>query len=75
MWPLSAATVDALKVFARDYLKLSDDEINAFEVRGVKPARGALTSGKTVSEYEVEFARIGDRDAFRSHAIKLASFG
>ena len=29
-------------------------------------------SGKNNLEHEVEFARIGDRDAFRSNAVKLA---
>ena len=61
-------------MFAKTYLKMTEEEISSINIRSVKPARGALMSGKNNLEHEVEFARIGDRDAFRSNAVKLAPF-
>ena len=75
VWPLETPDVPGLKKFALTFLKLSEEEFASFEVRGIKPARGALTSGRTIQEFEVEFARIGYRDAFRSNASRLAPHG
>ena len=50
VWPLETPDATGLKKFALFFLKLTEEEFLSFEIRGVKPARGALTTGQTSQE-------------------------
>ena len=73
VWPLEAATVAALKKFALDFLKMTQEEFESFGVISVAACRSS-PQAKISNEFLVVFGSVGDRDSFKSHAPKLQPY-